>query len=282
MTFSFKIVTIQSGAIGDFAKETLIRFYLLISVGDLMSQIIFDETHDEAVNINDDGVSGFLNYSYELKKLGYKVRKTEKALSLELESPKVLVVAFPKREFKIKEREEIKDFVESGNGLFLLGEWANLHNVSQNLNMISKQFNIEFRNDRLTDFDDAYSRDAEMMKTVLGVGRMPYMIKLVDFTDHPITRDVKSIGYFAGCTLETDSECALVWTDESCFGDHRIDEYQQISEASGPFILAAARNVGKGKVVCIGDTSPFSNRFIVTEDNARFGTQIIKWLAGDL
>jgi hypothetical protein len=174
------------------------------------------------------------------------------------------------------------DFVENGGGLFLIGEWANIHKVSENLNALSKQFNIEFRNDRLTDFDDAYSRDEKMMKTVLGVGNMPYMIKLVDFTDHPITKDVKSIGYFAGCTLDTESESALVWTDETCFGDHRIDEFQQISEASGPFILAAAKDVGKGKVVCMGDTSPFSNRFIVTEDNARFGTQIIKWLAGDL
>jgi hypothetical protein len=163
-----------------------------------------------------------------------------------------------------------------------MGEWANLHNVSENLNIISKQFNIEFRNDRLTDFDDAYSRDEKMMKTVLGVGNMPYMIKLIDFEKHPTTQGVTSIGYFAGCTLDTGSESALVWTDETCFGDHRIDEFQQISEASGPFILAAAKEVGKGKVVCMGDTSPFSNRFIVTEDNLRFGTQIIKWLSGDL
>jgi hypothetical protein len=247
-----------------------------------MSQIIFDESHDEAVSINDDGVSGFLNYANELKKLGFDVKSTQKKLDSELEDASVLVVAFPKREFNLKESKKIRDFVENGGGLFLIGEWANLHNVSENLNAISKQFNIEFRNDRLTDFDDAYSRDEKMMKTVLGVGKMPYMIKLVDFTKHPITEDVKSIGYFAGCTLDTESESALVWTDETCFGDHRIDEFQQISEASGPFVLAAAKEVGKGKVVCLGDTSSFSNRFIVTEDNARFGTQIVKWLAGDL
>ena len=247
-----------------------------------MSQILFDETHDEAVNISDDGVSGFLNFSNELKRLGYKVRRTEKKLESELEDTDVLVVAFPKRGFNSHEREIIGDFVKNGGGLFLMGEWANIHEVSENLNILSQQFDIEFRNDRLTDFDDAYSRDEEMMKTVLGAGNMPYMIKLVDFEEHPITDSVKSIGYFAGCTLNTESESALVWTDETCFGDHRIDEFQQISEASGPFILAAAKKVGKGKVVCIGDTSPFSNRFIATEDNARFGTQIIKWLAGDL
>jgi hypothetical protein len=247
-----------------------------------MSQIIFDETHDESVSINDDGVGGFLNYANELKKLGYDVRSTQKKLESEIEDANVMIVAFPKREFTLDESKKIMDFVENGGGLFLIGEWANLHNVSENLNAISKQFNIEFRNDRLTDFDDAYSRDEEMMKTVLGVGNMPYMIKLVDFTEHPITKDVKSMGYFAGCTLDTDSANALVWTDESCFGDRRIDEFQQISEASGPFILAAAKEVGKGRVVCMGDTSPFSNRFIVTEDNARFATQTVKWLAGDL
>jgi hypothetical protein len=247
-----------------------------------MSQIFFDETHDEAVSINDDGVGGFLSLANELRKLGYDVKTSEKSLESELEEASVLVVTFPKREFNFEESKNIKDFVENGGGLFLIGEWANIHKVSENLNFLSKQFNIEFRNDRLTDFDDAYSRDEKMMKTVLGAGNMPYMIKLVDFEKHPTTQGVTSIGYFAGCTLDTESESALVWTDETCFGDHRIDEFQQISEASGPFILAAAKEVGKGRVVCMGDTSPFSNRFIVTEDNARFGTQIVKWLAGDL
>ena len=104
----------------------------------------------------------------------------------------------------------------------------------------------------------------------------------MDFKDHPITNDISSVGYLAGCTLETDKKNALVWTDETCFADHRIDEFRQISEEGGPFIVAAGLEFGKGRVVCIGDSSPFSNRFLDIEDNKRFGSQAIKWLSQDL
>jgi hypothetical protein len=75
-----------------------------------MSQIIFDETHDEAVSINDDGVSGFLSLANELRKLGYVVKTTEKALESELEKASVLVVAFPKREFNFEESKKNTGF----------------------------------------------------------------------------------------------------------------------------------------------------------------------------
>ena len=120
------------------------------------------------------------------------------------------------------------------------------------------------------------------MKTVLGPGDMPFLLKLVDFADHPITRGVSSMGYLAGCTLETDKKNALVWTDDTCFADHRIDEFQQISEEEGPFIVAACLEYDKGRIICIGDSSPLSNRFLDSEDNKLFGTQAIGWLAQEL
>lgn len=246
-----------------------------------MKQILFDENHDEAVSINDQEVSGFQSFAKELKNLGYEAKKTQKPLGEELFNANVLVIAFPQREFKPEECDMIKDFVEGGGGLFLVCEWANLHGVADCLNSISRQFGVDFRNTRLTDFDDSYDRKDEIMKGVLGAGKMAYLIKLVDFENHPSTQNVKSISYLAGCTLETDKKSALVWTDETCFADHRIDEIRQISEKEGPFIVAAFNEVGKGRVVCIGDSSPFSNRFIEAEDNRKFGMQIIQWLAGD-
>ena len=246
-----------------------------------MMKILFDETHDEAVSITDTEESGFFNLAEELKKLGYEARRTERSLGDELETADMLVIAFPQREFKPEESEMIKNFITKGGGLFLIGEWANLHGVSECLNSISLQLGVKFRNDRLTDFDDRYARDDEIMKGVLGVGDMPYLVKLVDFEDHPITKDVKSIGYLAGCTLDTDKESALVWADETSFADKRIDEFQQISEKSGPFIVAAYKNVGKGRMVCIGDSSAFSNRFLGSENNKRFRIQIFQWLASD-
>jgi len=205
----------------------------------------------------------------------------EKSLGAELETADMLVIAFPQKEFKPEESDVIKEFVMKGGGLFLIGEWANLHGVSECLNSLSLQFGLEFRNDRLTDFDDRYARDDEAMKGVLGVGKMPYLVKLVDFEDHPITKDVKGIGYLAGCTLETDKQGALVWADETSFADKRIDEFQQISEKSGPFIVAACKEIGKGRMVCTGDSSTFSNRFLGSEDNRKFVIQIFQWLAGD-
>lgn len=246
-----------------------------------MKQILFDETHDEAVSIADSDYGGFFKLASELAKLGYTVRKTEKSLSNELESTNVLVVAFPQREFRLDESEMINNFVTNGGGLLLLGEWANLHGVSDCLNTISKQFGVEFRNDRLTDFDDRYARYDEVMKGVLGVGEMPYLIKMVDFEEHPITEGIKSVSFLAGCTLDTDKEDALMWADETSFGDVRIDEFQQISERTGPFIVAAVKEVGKGRILGTGDSSTFSNRFIEKEDNRRLGVQIIQWLAGD-
>jgi uncharacterized membrane protein len=247
-----------------------------------MKQIVFDEYHDEAVNISDEEVSGYFSFACELGNIGYQVRTTEKMLSDELESTDVLVVAFPKKEFFSDEIKMIKEFVENGGGLFLIGEWANLQGVADCLNGLSAQFGVIFKNNRLTDFDDKYKRTHEIMEDVLGPGEMPFMVKLVDFEKHPITSGIKSIGYLAGCTLDTDKKNALVWTDASCFADHRIDQFQQISEEEGPFILAAKVDFDKGRIVAIGDSSPFSNRFLQTEDNKKFGVQILKWLSHDL
>jgi uncharacterized membrane protein len=247
-----------------------------------LRQIVFDRTHDEAISISNEKVSGYFSFACELGKLGYITRQTEKALSRELESSDVLVVAFPQKEFYPEEGKTIRDFVENGGGLLLIGEWANLKGVADCLNSLSEQFGVKFENNRLTDFDDKYRRSDDLMEEVLGPGDMPFMLKLIDFVEHPITSEIKSIGYFAGCTLETDKENALVWTDETCFADHRIDEIHQISEEEGPFILAAFKEIGNGRVVFIGDTSPFSNRFLHTEDNMNFGTQILRWLAKDI
>jgi hypothetical protein len=185
-----------------------------------MRQIVFDEYHDEAVSITDERVSGYLSFACELGKIGYEVRKTEKLLSDELESANVLVVAFPQKEFKYDENRMIKEFVEDGGGLFLIGEWANLRGVADCLNSLSEQFGIGFKNDRLTDFDDKYERSHEIMEDVLGPKEMPFLVKLVDFEKHPTTSEVNSIGYLAGCTLETKAENALVWTDKTSFADH--------------------------------------------------------------
>lgn len=247
-----------------------------------MKQIVFDEYHEEAVKISDEEVSGYFSFACELGNLGYQVRTTEKMLSDELESADVLVVAFPQKEFFSDEIKMISEFVEKGGGLFLIGEWANLMGVADCLNGVSAQFGVEFKNNRLTDFDDKYKRSHEIMEDVLGPGEMPFLVRLVDFKEHPITKDIRSIGYLAGCTLKTDKKNALVYTDQSCFADHRIDQIQQISEEEGPFVLAAQVEFGKGRIVSIGDSSPFSNRFLQTEDNKKFGVQIMKWLSHDL
>jgi uncharacterized membrane protein len=244
-----------------------------------MKQIVFDESHDEAVSITDEKVSGYFSFSCELGNIGYNVRKTQQFLEPELENADVFVVAFPRREFDSDDINKIVEFVENGGGLFLIGEWANLGGVADCLNSLSERFKVVFKNNRLTDFDDKYKRSEDLMKSVLGPGEMPFLLKLVDFEKHPITKDISSIGYLAGCTLETDKNNALIWTDETCFADHRIDEFRQISEEGGPFIVAACLEYGKGRIICIGDSSPFSNRFLDSEDNKRFGTQAINWLA---
>jgi hypothetical protein len=246
-----------------------------------MKQVVFDEAHDEAVKITDEEVSGYFSFACELGNIGYGVRGTERFLQEELEDAEVFVVVFPRREFDADEKNKISEFVKNGGGLFLIGEWANIGGVAFSINTLSDLFGVFFKNNRLTDYDDKYQRSADIMKSVLGPGEMPFLIKLVDFKEHPVTKDITSIGYLAGCTLETKKENALVWTDETCFADHRIDEFRQISEEKGPFIVAASLEVGKGRVVCIGDSSPFSNRFLDSEDNKRFGTQAIRWLAHD-
>lgn len=242
--------------------------------------ILFDEIHDEGISIEDEGVSGFSSFAQELRDLGYEVKKSGKSLQEDLENAKVMVLAVPQKEFKEEERSIIINFVKNGGGLLLIGEWGNLHLVADCLNSISDQFGVKFRNDRLTDFDACYDRDAEIMKDVLGAGKMAYLLKLFDFEAHPITKNIRSIGYLAGCTLDTDEKSALVRSDETCFADRkRIDEFQQISEMSGPFIVAAFKEFERGRVVCSGDSSTFSNRFLGTEDNKRFGMQILKWLS---
>ncbi len=151
--------------------------------------------------------------------------------------------------FQPEEIEDILNFVKDGGGLLLISEFLNA-GWKSNINEVGRLFGIEFNNDSAA----IPRRDRESI-----VARhFPILVS----SNHPCTEDIYEITYHHGCTLSIDmAKCA----------------HPLVSLPSGESVCAASE-VGRGRVVAIGDSDLFALPFIGHSDNASFLAKVIGWL----
>lgn len=255
-----------------------------------MKKILFDETHGEVSKINDTSQSGMSFLDNELTKLNYNVVPIIEKLANSLKNASVkegvgtniLWISFPTKEFDTNEQEVILGFVKSGGGLLLTAEWGDIFGNVNKLNSLTNEFNMMFRTDRVTDYTTSYTEKVEIMGEVIGVARIPQFLKIKEFKEHPIGKGVNEIGYFAGCSIEAPEEKWLVWSGKESFRDLNANARLDPGEVVGPSGLVCASEYGSGRVVCMGDTSMITNKYIHYAGNRQFSLNIIKWLSKEI
>jgi hypothetical protein len=247
-----------------------------------MANILFDTLHQNEIKIEGREPEAFSEFINMLRAEGHSVKFTEKPLYEELPHTDLLIILFPQKLYTVVEIKSITNFVRAGGGLFLLGVWGNLYSSAEYLNAIADNFGIRFQSDRLTDPKHAYEEDVVFMGEVLDKRIVPYFIKIRRFTKHPITTGIKEVGHYCGCSIAAPEHKALAWSAPTSFSDLDADRIVAGKEKCGKFITSAYAELGKGRVVCVGDVSVLSNKFINNADNKKLGLNVIKWLIHEI
>lgn len=250
-----------------------------------MASILFDDSHGESVRLEEEGGSSFSKLSRALREDGHRlgVISREEDFSLQtLRGAGAVVIAFPSRRFTNRDIEAALGFVEGGGGLLLTGEWGNLHSTADVLNTLSQSFKVVFNKDRITDTRNVHEEEVRLMGHTMGMRREPTYATIRRFAPHPITADVREVGHISGCSLSAPKSAVLAWSDEQSFADLDGDGELDEDELVGSFATAVSPRIRGGRVVCLGDTSIMTDRYLDHADNKRFILNIFRWLIGKL
>ncbi len=250
-----------------------------------MASILFDDSHGEGVRLEEEGGSSFTKLARALINEGYSLNAIcrEEDFSLQtLRGADALVIAFPSKRFTNRDVEATLGFVEGGGGLLLTGEWGNLHSTADVLNTLSQSFKVLFNKDRITDTRNVHEEETRLMGHAMGRRREPTYAVIRRFAPHPITTDVREVGHISGCSLSAPKSAVLAWSDEQSFADIDGDGELDKDELVGSFATAVSPRIKGGRVVCLGDTSVMTDRYLDHADNRTFILNIFRWLTGRL
>ncbi|MEM4728637.1 MAG: DUF4350 domain-containing protein [Thermoplasmata archaeon] len=246
-----------------------------------MPHVLFDNSHGENIRLEEEGGSSFSKLARALRAEGFVlgVIHSEDDFRLPtLKNAEALVIAFPSKKFSNRDVEAALGYVEAGGGLLLTGEWGNLHGTADILNTLAQSFRVVFNKDRITDTRNVHEEEVRLMGQSVGRRREPTYAIIRKFARHPITVDVREVGHISGCSLSAPKSAVLAWSDEQSFADLDADGELDEDELVGSFATAVSQHVSGGRVVCIGDTSVMTDRYLDHADNKKFILNIIRWL----
>ena len=236
----------------------------------------FDYSHQNKLTIEDPGFNDFIEYLFNSD---LKLGKIEAGITYEkLADYNVFIIGVPVAESHIS-AEEIEDlirYVRDGGSLLVINNKGGELGNKNNLNDLTMNFGIKFNPDHLFD-NKNFSKD--ISRPIIR-----------DFKTHFITRDIETIIFSNGCTIEIDESVETEDIDVSAIafssGEsawHKIfDGEDWVDEPVEKAPILAIGHYGLGKIVAIGNLSLFSGFHalygIHAMDNFKLISNIISWL----
>lgn len=163
-------------------------------------------------------------------------------------------------ELSLEEAKAILNFVEEGKGLVLLSSALSDKKWTLSLNRLIKKIGVSFDTDLVK--DDTYNTD--------GLPEIPIIQKIVK---HNVTWAVNSFSYPRGCSLCSESS-----SFELAFSSSRSYRARR-EEKKESFVVLAACEHGKGRVVLIGSALCFDPWFLEEFGNRQLLTNILEWVS---
>ncbi len=250
-------------------RQFLILIASIICVNPLFgARVLFDKTKNETAS-NADWVigtsptwrGGYSDFGAALRSAGHTTSTLTGTIDAsDLNACDVYIIPEPQEAFSSSEKTAILNFVNGGGGLFIISNhhgsdrsnngWDSRRVYNESLNTLAN-FGISF------DANREYATPTNQIETPRS----------------PLTTGVNQAGMWAGCSITaTNGARAHIWLD----GSHNQE-----------MLVSAA--YGTGRVVAIGDSSPFDDGTGASGDNlydgwseydcATLGLNIVEWLA---
>jgi hypothetical protein len=223
------------------------------------------------------GLRGFVDH---LKSMNLGLVILEDLTADALTQTQLLWILWPDRCFMPPEIEAVKSRVEAGMGLLVTSEWAGIENNAEILNTLVSDLGIKFNKDRIIDPINAYTEDDLSGKEPEGAagGKVVEFIKIKDFSGNPIVHEVAELAYYSGCSLTAPPDAVLAKSKFVSFSDIDGDKKWTEGERIGSSIAAAFSEFNLGRIIAIGDTSLFTDKYLKFGDNHKFMVNVLNWL----
>jgi hypothetical protein len=169
----------------------------------------------------------------------------------------------------------LTEFVKRGGGLVLIADHTNCYFHGEMLAPLTKALGVTLP--PVTATDDTLR---------LTPGSVSW-IRVESFAEHPVTAGVRALGLTTATAVEGLTPLAFTstagWWDT--WEPYRRDDSSgltgdlkhQDTERPGPAPVIAVGEVGKGRVVVLGDQNAWGATLIGYEDNARLFTNAMAW-----
>ena len=243
-----------------------------------LSSSDMEEAFDQLLKIFDPGYSfnnylepwGFGNVRSELKDIGSVTIKDSGTLTYTtLRNYDVLILASFEESYSSSEIDAIRQFVENGGGLFVLGDI-----YSQN-NSVSHAFDVVFYS------EEGFIADKKAEKYTGDI----HQFYVSDMTAHPITKGITQIALNGAIPIQSIGKgTSLIQTSSSSWLDRAGSGFgvQDGVEEEGPFtIMAAHTGIGLGRAVFFGGTMSFWNGLMydIDQQNEELFVNAVRWLS---
>jgi hypothetical protein len=230
------------------------------------------------------GAFGFYRAFEHLHNNGYKSSsiRTMSLSAQRLEGFDVLFINLVddnRPNFSQQERQNIRQWVQDGGGLFVIGDHTNVYRNADRLNPLLEPMGIEVGYHTATDQPPQYS--------VAGLA----WIMVFDLDRHYLTRDVDMISLQTGAPVFGDYGIARLsddgfadyWDETDTtgyYGNWRHDGDDTL-EPRGKLPVVQAREYGQGRVVVAGDQNMFGDAWLHFGNNFELMMNTFQWLAGE-
>ena len=182
----------------------------------------------------------------------------------------ILVISSPTKAYSEEEIYNIKQFVEKGGGLLLMGNgwsWVGYeHKPIEDFpfNQISREFGVTINDDAIVDPTNYYPES-------------PGGPIFTNFAAHPVTEGLKEVYSMISCSLSiTGDAIPVVMGDEDSYSGYAPSKPYKVGDYPP---VAAALEYGTGKVVFLGHDCFISDENLDGYDNRKFGMNIFNWLS---
>ena len=231
-----------------------------------ITRVLIDASHGQYY-ISKYGIENLKNYIES--ELGWEVNVSYVPLTEDvLKNYDIVILTNPKSDLSETEIRALQQFVENGGGLFIAGDWYKYVNT-ESLNAVVGKFGIEFER-------------TELMDNANNSGKPYYPFVGIYNRETPITKFIPDGWkiYYSGDTLKITGDA--VWVVRAFPTGYAVDSDGNVvyAEGSEP-IVAAAVQVGKGRIVAYGSSKALSDAYYskYIRSNWPFIKGALLWLA---